>query len=353
VVLPLRPAPGQAFTGAGLAVHLLLGNVVALHSGLKEFWFGWRLKKLFPDQRAFQAYLQGKGPELDITRQGKKQKIRYWLRGSFALQQGKIIAHLTLEQAYPQIRQSQTRLLADPKDDLLGFRRRFLDWLDASGLCFPPAQRSKSLWRELTNPAGMDQLGRALEAYYLAASWDKRDSFDLVSFKKALHAAPKSYLARNLWGWALYKNHKIAAAREAFSAALTANPQGPGALSGLVWCDIQQGYDARALQRGQALALLRGDDPAMIKATVAYRLAKKAEQARHFPQAVKMYSLAVSLNPRKLTYLIRLAGAWSQAGKRQQGLDLLDQALGRFPRPQDQQKILKKKKELLVTKPGG
>jgi tetratricopeptide (TPR) repeat protein len=198
----------------------------------------------------------------------------------------------------------------------------------------------------------MDQLGRALEAYYLAASWDKRDSFDLAPFKKALDVAPKSYLARNLWGWALYKNHKIAASREAFDTALTVNPQGLGALSGLVWCDIQQGHDAKALQRGQALALLRGDDPAMIKATVAYRLGKKEEQAGHFPQAVKMYSLAVSLNPRKLTYLIRLAGACSQAGQRQQGLDLLDQALSRFPRPQDQQKILKKKKELLATKPG-
>ena len=34
IVLPLQPKEGQAYNGIGLAVHFLLGNVVAPHTGL-------------------------------------------------------------------------------------------------------------------------------------------------------------------------------------------------------------------------------------------------------------------------------------------------------------------------------
>ena len=51
IVLPLQPRKEQAYSGTGLAIHFLLGNIVALHTGLKEFWFGWRVKKNLPRKR--------------------------------------------------------------------------------------------------------------------------------------------------------------------------------------------------------------------------------------------------------------------------------------------------------------
>ena len=47
IVLPLQPEKSQGCDGTGLGIHFLLGNVAALHTGLKEFWFGWRLTKIF------------------------------------------------------------------------------------------------------------------------------------------------------------------------------------------------------------------------------------------------------------------------------------------------------------------
>jgi len=47
MVFPLQPEKGRVFSGVGLGVHFLLGNVMALHTGLKELWFGWRVKKIF------------------------------------------------------------------------------------------------------------------------------------------------------------------------------------------------------------------------------------------------------------------------------------------------------------------
>jgi hypothetical protein len=59
IVMPFQPAPGQKYDGCGLALHFLLGNVIVLHSDLKELWFGWRVKKLFQGEAAFKAYCRG------------------------------------------------------------------------------------------------------------------------------------------------------------------------------------------------------------------------------------------------------------------------------------------------------
>ena len=53
IVLPLRTESHDSFDGTGLALHFLLGNVLVLHTGLKEMWFGWRVKKIFAQQQDF------------------------------------------------------------------------------------------------------------------------------------------------------------------------------------------------------------------------------------------------------------------------------------------------------------
>jgi len=83
IILPLQPKEGQDYDGIGLGVHFLLGNVVAPHTGLKEFWFGWRVKKIFLEKERLRVYCRGEGPRLDIAKLGKEQDIRYWLWAVF------------------------------------------------------------------------------------------------------------------------------------------------------------------------------------------------------------------------------------------------------------------------------
>jgi hypothetical protein len=68
VVLPLQPRPGELEKGPGLGLHFLLGNVLAHHSALEEFWFGWRVKSIFPDAEALRRYDLGAGPGPDVDR---------------------------------------------------------------------------------------------------------------------------------------------------------------------------------------------------------------------------------------------------------------------------------------------
>jgi hypothetical protein len=60
IILPFQPDASDDFNGVGLALHFLMGNVMVLHNGLKECWFGWRVKKIFPEKSDLQAYCQGK-----------------------------------------------------------------------------------------------------------------------------------------------------------------------------------------------------------------------------------------------------------------------------------------------------
>ena len=97
IVLPFQPQESGKNDGIGLGVHFLLGNVVALHTGLKEFWFGWRVKKIFLERERLTAYCHGEGLQLNISKLGKEQGIRYWLRGKVKQQGSKIQVALILK----------------------------------------------------------------------------------------------------------------------------------------------------------------------------------------------------------------------------------------------------------------
>jgi len=72
-VLPLQLQEEQAYNGIGLAIHFLLGNIVALHTGLKEFWFGWRVKKIFLEKERVRVYCHGEGPSLTFQNSEKNR----------------------------------------------------------------------------------------------------------------------------------------------------------------------------------------------------------------------------------------------------------------------------------------
>jgi tetratricopeptide (TPR) repeat protein len=169
-------------------------------------------------------------------------------------------------------------LTLDLSNQLIGFCKGFLAWLKTCGLPLPDAQARKALWPEKINPEGLDLLGRALETYYLHSSWGEKGLLDLHWFDRAVSAAPASYLAHNLKGWALYKNKDYKAAKESFRSALTLNSNGLGAMAGLMWCAIYTNDEKTAYTWAAAKADLRGESRKAAKARVKRRMDKAASK---------------------------------------------------------------------------
>ena len=274
IVLPLQPQEGQAYDGIGLGVHFLLGNVLAPHTGLKEFWFGWRVKKIFLEKERLRTYCRGEGPRLDIVKLGTEQDIRYWLCGSFQQQGKKMQIALVLTDTNGERKEWTTELILDPPDQLIGFRKGFLAWLDACGLPFPNAQVAKALWPEKTTLKGLDLLGRDLETYYLHSSWGDKNPLDPELFDSAVSAAPSSYLAHDLKGWVLYKNKDYKSAEESFRSAIKMNSAGLGAISGLMWCAVYTNDVEKAYKWAMTKADIRGESRDAARASVDRRMKK-------------------------------------------------------------------------------
>ena len=274
IVLPLQPHKSQVYDGVGLGVHFLLGNVVAPHTGLKEFWFGWRVKKIFLEKERLTAYCRGKGPRLDIAKLGKEQGIRYWLWGSVQQQGSKMQIALVLTDTKGEQKEQTTELILDPADQLIGFRKGLLAWLDACGLPFPDAQIAKALWPEKTTLKSLDLLGRDLEIYYLNTSWKDQGPLDSELFDSAVSAAPFSYLAHDLKGWVLYKKKDYKSAEESFRSAIKINSNGLGAISGLMWCAVYTNNKEKAYKWAMAKADIRGESREAARAAVERRMKK-------------------------------------------------------------------------------
>ena len=280
IVLPLQQEEGQVYNRAGLAIHFLLGNVVALHTDLKEFWFGWRVKKIFLKKERFWAYCHNKGLQLDFSKLGKEQGIRYWLGGNVQQQGRRMKAALLLTDTMENNKEYSTTLTLDISNQLIDFRKGFLAWMEKCGLPFPDTQKKMVLWPEKSNPKGLDHLGRALETYYLHSSWGKKGPLDLYWFDSAVSAAPSSYLAHDLKGWALYKNKDYEAAKESFRSALSINPHGSAVLAGLMWCAIYTQDNKAAYTWAMAKADLRGESREKEKAKVKKRIKKAARKRK-------------------------------------------------------------------------
>ena len=274
IVLPFQPQESEAYDGTGLGVHFFLGNVVALHTGLKEFWFGWRVKKIFLEKERLRVYCRGEGLQLDISKLGKEQGIRYWLQGKVKQQGGKIQVALILTDTKGNPDEWSTELTLDPEDQLIGFRKGFLAWLETCGLHLPESQAAKALWPEKTTIEGLDLLGRALKTFYLHSSWGEKSPLDLDLFDRAISAAPASYLAHDLKGWILYKNKDYQAADHSFRSAVKLNSNGLGAMAGLMWCAIYADDEEKAYKWAMAKADLRGESRDTAKASVAKRISK-------------------------------------------------------------------------------
>lgn len=235
IVLPLRTEHRAPFNGIGLALHFLLGNVLVLHTGLKEMWFGWRVKKIFTQQQDFQRYCRDSAVKLDLIQLSKNQKVRFWITGTYTAQSAKVNL---FDADAGNIKSPPVDLPISLDDHLVGFRSRFLDYLAAMGHPMDAGQAQAALWAESISQAGLDAVGRALEQFYIYSAYGGEEPLDIVPFKRAVQAAPESFMAQDLYGWGLYRNRDYTAAKIAFLKSLRINPAGTGAMSGLMWCGI-------------------------------------------------------------------------------------------------------------------
>lgn len=265
IVMPFQPGPGQEPDGTGLGVHFLLGNLFCLHPGLLECWFGWRVKKIFSDPLSLTSYSMGNEPFQDIGALGSREKVRFWMEGMYwsDLETVRIEAVLHDTRGAVLIRSGFT---LDCEDGCLGFRKDFFDWLGNCGLgCDRP---SPAFWPEKITLAGLDSLGRALEILYMNYVDGSDAPIDLARFEKAATLCPKSYLCQDLLGWGLYKNDQNHRAAEAFAKAVALNPDGMGALAGLMWCALAEQDREKTLGYALEKGRCRGEDPAKARAFV-------------------------------------------------------------------------------------
>lgn len=271
--MPFAPEKDQPFDGAGLGVHFLLGNLFGVHSGLTECWFGWRVKKIFPDATAFTNYCRGFPPIPDIQALGKQEGVRYWLTGRYLEENGSLQVAMVLHDIQGPV--YKITLPLSPTDGLTEFRQQLQEWLAVADLAFP--RGDTIMWSEWISFKGLDCLGRGLETLYLNYinhTATEGHPIDLAWFDRAIEASPRSYLAYDLKGWVLYKNQDSAKAKSCFDTALTLNDKGVGALSGMLWCAVLEKNRSKALEFALAKARVTDADPLAARAWVDRKLSK-------------------------------------------------------------------------------
>ncbi len=265
IVMPLQPARDQDLDGIGLGIHFFLGNLICLHQGLMECWFGWRVKKIFPEAGTLTDYCHGSYPFPDIHGLGQREKVRFWLEGNYGVDHDRISISLVLHDSSQRI-SLPGKFVLTFGDGLKGFREAFFFWLEDCGLGFEGRQTAQ--WPESITIPGLDALGRALEALYLCSVDKREEPIDMVWFDRARNRCPDSYLAHNLAGWGLYKNESHGDARDAFLTALALNSDGMGTLAGLMWCAVFARDREKALYYAMEKGRCRGEKSEKARAFV-------------------------------------------------------------------------------------
>jgi tetratricopeptide (TPR) repeat protein len=259
--MPLQPAPGQSFNGIGLGIHFFFGNLFGVHGGLMECWFGWRVKKIFPEPLLLKDYCRGMTPFSDIQELGQREKVRFWLEGNYQQKGKKIFLNLVLHDTEQGGQTSRLDVTLALPGGLLEGRTEFFDWLESCGLPFVGIE--KVLWPEQITDRGLDFLGRGLETLYLnyiQGEGADKALIDLSWFNRSVEESENSYLAQDLKGWGLYKNGEYTSAKKAFASALELNPAGLGALSGMMWCALSVKNREEARRYSLLKSECRGED---------------------------------------------------------------------------------------------
>lgn len=252
IVMPFQERPGS---GVGLALHFLIGNVIAVHTGFAECWFGWRVGKIFATPEALHQYACLQGASLDRGQISTEQKVRCWVYGKM----GDGIVSMTL---FDDQREGERRstIAFSPDDGLIGFRNRFIDWLGECGFPMANERREMALWPENASMKGLERVGQALEGFYVYSSYGGEGGIDAAPFEAAVGLAPESFMANNLLGWAHYRNQAVGPAKTSFLKALALNPDAVGPMAGMMWCAVLEKNEAEAVHWAIEKAAKREED---------------------------------------------------------------------------------------------
>jgi hypothetical protein len=243
--------------GVGLALHFLIGNVIAVHTGFAECWFGWRVGRIFATPDEFHDYACLGGTAVDRKQLSTQQKVRCWVYGKM----DKSAVSVTLFDG--QRGDAPGRKLAFSMDDgLISFRSGFLDWMGENGLVMANERRAMALWPEHASLEGLGRIGKALEGFYVYSAYGGDGGIDVTPFEAAVALAPESFMANNLLGWAHYRNRAAGPARAAFLKALDLNPHAVGPMAGMMWCAVLEKDEAEAVRWATEKAGKRDEDVA-------------------------------------------------------------------------------------------
>ena len=253
IVLPFWDSQGP---GTGLALQFLLSNVIAAHSVFQECWFGWRTARIFPLPDELKRYCAGVGGELDLPRLAVDQNVPCWISG-------RADAH-AVEVNFFNAR-AQTSVLSETcafstEDDLVGFRRCFIDMLGRAGFPVPRERSLPMLWPERISREGLGRVGTALELFYLHSAFGQPATLEQNLFEAAVASAPDSFMAHDLLGWAWYRKNLADQAKESFLGALVLCPDAIGPMAGLIGCAVLQKDQEAALYWTARKAFTQGED---------------------------------------------------------------------------------------------
>lgn len=218
---------------AGLAIHNLLENLLALHGGLEQRQGKRHSAYFFNYESSAQQWRQG---QLTSPASLAEKNLRYFLTGSVRRLGEGFEASLEIEDR--ESGRKVSKLLPLDTPTLVSFREGFIAMLEEVGLVVPPGQRAKMLLKEELPASALGLLGQGL-----ASSGDSAPGL----FEQALKVAPRSYLLLNNYGWALLERERVKEAEAAFELALAVNPAGADAAEGIKRLASQDGNPVKSV----------------------------------------------------------------------------------------------------------
>lgn len=255
IVLPLQDSDSP---GMGLALHFLLGNVIAANISFRECWFGWRVASIFPEPDGLKQYCQGGMGEFDLQAISEAQDVQCWLHGR--VNNGTAVLHVF--NARSDTFDTPEKCAITPTDHLVGFRQCALNLLSNCGYPISRQRQAMALWPENIGPDGLRLVGRALDVFYTYSAYGVEETIQLDPFEAAVKAAPESFMAHNLLGWAHYRRQNAAQAKTSFLRALVLSPDAIGPMAGLAGCAVLENDRESALYWAARKAQTHADDVA-------------------------------------------------------------------------------------------
>ena len=336
LVLPLQ-AEGAPAGGAyaGLGLQNVLENMLLVHSGVEQTELFGYVKDLFPAEKDFQAWFNGPQSLPDGIRETPP---RYILAGQIRFTPDEPFVRLQLLDR--QKGQTITRDIPLDLPALGKLRPAFVELLQAAGVPVPPAQQPKMLWRENLSFEALALLGEGVYKDLVVTLYGGENGiYDQKPFEEGLRLSPDSYLFLNDLGWVLYRQNKYTEAKELFQSALRINPDGVDSADGIVDCWRKIGDTEQEEIWSMKKAEIQGRDPKLVIAELWNRRAVDAYKQGDYNRAIECLRKALDLHVGDVVFPVLLAGAYRKLLRFEEGEQMLQKMLAKYPDPEDHKRL--------------